>query len=75
MITLDYNNTGKLIRNTCMKRGVSVDDIADHINVSRQTVYSWFSSKKMPTVDHLIELSDLLDVSVDELLARRVLVP
>ncbi len=75
MTTLDYDNTGKLIRNVCKKRGVSVEDIADHMNVSRQTVYAWFSSKKVPTIDHLIELSDLLDTSVDELLAKRVLVP
>ncbi len=69
--TLDIENTGRNIKNICREQGVSVDDIAFMLGVSTQTIYSWFSAKKMPTVDHLIELADVLDVTVDELLARR----
>ncbi len=69
--TLDRDGTCAHIRKLCAERRVSVDRIAEHMNVSRQTVYAWFSSKKMPTIDHLIELSDLLGVTVDELLVRK----
>lgn len=69
--TLDIENTGRNIKNICREQRVSVDDIAFMLGVSTQTIYSWFSAKKMPTVDHLIELADVLDVTVDELLARR----
>ena len=69
--TLDIENTGRNIKDICREQGVSVDDIAFMLGVSTQTIYSWFSAKKMPTVDHLIELADVLDVTVDELLVRR----
>ncbi len=69
--TLDVENTGRNIKDICREQGVSVEDIASVLGVSSQTIYSWFSSKKMPTVDHLIELADVLDVTVDELLVRR----
>ena len=70
-ITLDIENTGRNIKDICREQGVSVDDIACMLGVSAQTIYSWFSGTKMPTVDHLIELADVLDVTVDELLVRR----
>ncbi len=69
--TLDVENTGRNIKDICREQGVSVDDIAYILGVSPQTIYSWFSARKMPTVDHLIELADVLDVTVDELLVRR----
>ena len=70
-MTLDVENTGRNIKDICREHGVSVDDIADKLGVSVQTIYSWFSARKMPTVDHLIELADVLGVTVDELLIRR----
>ena len=69
--TLDRDKSCERIRKICEKRGITVDDISDNLNVSKQTVYGWFSAKKMPTLDHLIELADLLDVSTDDLLVKR----
>lgn len=69
--TLDVENTGRNIKDICREHGVTVEDIACELGVSSQTIYSWFSAKKTPTVDHLIELADVLDVTVDELLVRR----
>ncbi len=69
--TLDIENTGRNIKDICREQGVSVEDIACTLGLSCQTIYSWFNSSKMPTVDHLIELADLLDCTVDELLIRR----
>lgn len=70
-ITLDNVNTGKNIKYICGEQGVSVDDISCMLGVSAQTIYAWFSAKKMPTVDHLVELADVLDVPIDDLLIRR----
>lgn len=70
-LTLDPENTGKNIRELCRENGRTVEEIACILNVSTQTIYSWFSSRKMPTVDHLVELADVLNVSVDEILIRR----
>ncbi len=69
--TLDCYGTGILIRNMCEKRGMTAGFIADNLNVSQQTVYSWYSAKKLPTLDHLVELADILNVSMDELVATK----
>lgn len=65
--TLDRDKTCERIRKACEKRNITTGFIVEKMNVSRQTVYSWFSSKKLPSIDHLIELSDILDVPVDEI--------
>ena len=69
--TLDRDKTCECIKTMCQKKGVTIIDIVKRMNVSRQTVYSWFSSKKIPSIDHLIELSDILSVTVDELMVRK----
>ncbi len=69
--TLDRDKTCALIRKMCTDRGITTETLAEALNVSRQTVYAWFSSRKMPTIDHLVEIASLLDLTVDELIARR----
>ena len=69
--TLDCDNSCRRIRELCELKGLSVDDVAIRLSVFRQTVYYWFSGKKMPTVDHLIELADVLGVMTDDLLIRK----
>ena len=69
--TLDREATCQLICDTCKKKKITVEVIISKMNVSTQTVYSWFSGKRMPTVDHLVELAAILDVSVNELIVER----
>ncbi|MEK1833600.1 helix-turn-helix transcriptional regulator [Priestia megaterium] len=38
------------------------------MNVSRQAVYKWENNKGYPDIDNLVKLSELYEVSVDELL-------
>ncbi len=70
--TLDFYETCMRIKAVCRKKGMTVGRLAEEMNLSKQTVYAWFSAKKLPSIDHLIELADLLEVSVDELLVTRV---
>ena len=69
--TLDQEETSKRIKTLCSGNEVTVDMITQVINVSRQTVYAWFSGKKVPTVDHLIELADILELPVDDLIVTK----
>lgn len=48
--------------------GLSQDDLAAKIYVSRQTVSSWENDKTYPDVESLLLLSVLFDVTVDELI-------
>jgi len=50
------------------KKGLSQEQIADVIGVSRQAVAKWECGNNYPEVDKLIELSNLFEVSIDKLL-------
>ena len=54
------------------KRGLSVKDVAEKLDIgSVQCVYQWINGKRMPTIDNLYALADLLDADIDEILSRR----
>ena len=48
--------------------GLSQQDLAERLHVSRQAVSRWESGESMPTVDNLLYLSSIFGVSVDFLL-------
>ncbi|MDM5246751.1 MULTISPECIES: helix-turn-helix transcriptional regulator [unclassified Lysinibacillus] len=44
------------------------DDVADFLNISRQSVSKWELGKGYPDIDNFIKLSDLYEVSLDQLI-------
>lgn len=50
------------------ERGLSQENLADIMGVSRQSVAKWESGSNYPEVDKLIELSNIFGVSIDKLL-------
>ena len=50
------------------EKGLSQEDLADMLGVSRQAVSKWESGYTYPETDKLIALSDILGVTVDSLL-------
>lgn len=48
-------------------RGMSQDDLAEKLEVSRQSVSKWETGQSIPDLDKIIKLAELFDVSVDEL--------
>ena len=58
---------GKHIREYRTACGLSQEDLAERIYVSRQTVSNWENDKTYPDVQSLLLLSQLFDVSIDEL--------
>ena len=44
---------------TCIKLGVPAAQVAIHLGVSRQTVYSWFTGRFKPKADQLLKIVDL----------------
>ena len=48
--------------------GLSQDELAQKLFVSRQTVSQWETGQTMPTTDNLMRLREILGVSIDELL-------
>lgn len=56
------------IRELRRKNGLSQEELADKLNVSRQAVSKWETGAAVPTTETLVELADYFGVSLDYLL-------
>ena len=54
------------------KAGMTQNDLAEKLNVSRQAVSRWEMGTAMPDVENLVAMSDLFEVSLDYLLKDTV---
>lgn len=59
---------GERLKEEREKRGWSQVDLAEKIHVSRQSVSKWETGKNHPSIEMIIDLSDLLEITIDELL-------
>jgi transcriptional regulator with XRE-family HTH domain len=53
-------------------KGISQEQLAELLDVSRQSISKWESGQNYPEVDKLIKLSDLFKITLDELLKDKV---
>ena len=60
--------TGEKIQFYRRKLGLSQEELAKRMLLSRQTISLWEMDKTVPTLENLIRLKEILGVSVDELL-------
>ena len=49
------------------QRGMSQDDLAEKLEVSRQSVSKWETAQSTPDLDKIIKLADLFGTTVDQL--------
>lgn len=59
---------GEKLKNSRLNAGMTQEQIAEKINVSRQTISNWENGKSLPDVISLIKISDLYQISLDDLL-------
>lgn len=59
---------GQRIRAHRAAAGMSQDDLAARVYVSRQTISSWENDKTYPDVQSLLLLSEIFDTSIDDLI-------
>lgn len=59
---------GKHVKGHRARLGMSQEQLAEAIFVSRQTISNWETDRTYPDVQSLLLLSDLFEVSVDELI-------
>lgn len=60
------------IKNARKAKGISQEEMAAELNVVRQTVSKWEKGLSVPDADMLIRISDLLCVSVNDLLGIKL---
>jgi len=57
------------IRELRKKAGLSQEELAEKIDVSRQSVSKWESAQTVPEMGKLIKLSEIFNVSLDYLIS------
>ncbi|MED0973502.1 helix-turn-helix transcriptional regulator [Bacillus paramycoides] len=61
-------NLGSQLKKFRESKSFSQEDVARKVGVTRQAVYKWESNKSYPDIDNLILLSELYEVTIDELI-------
>ena len=58
----------KKLKDARLNAGMTQEQVAEKIMVSRQTVSNWETGKSLPDIISIINMSDLYQISLDELL-------
>ncbi|MBQ9894729.1 MAG: helix-turn-helix transcriptional regulator [Ruminococcus sp.] len=61
---MEFNNKLYDLRK---QKGFSQEELANRLNVSRQTVSKWEVGDSTPDMEKLVAISDLFEISLDEL--------
>lgn len=59
---------GKKLKEARVLKGLTQEEVAEQIKVSRQSVSNWENEKFFPDIISVIELSNLYEISLDNLL-------
>ena len=73
---IDMYRTGKKLKRMLEYAGYTPRMIQDYLHLSCvQPIYRWYKGMILPSVDHLLMLSELLHVHMEELLVKKNTVP
>lgn len=61
-------NIGKRLKDARIESGYTQEQIAEQLDVSRQTISSWENGRTFPDIVSVVSLSDIYDVSLDVLI-------
>ena len=68
---IDMIETGKCLKKYAQRYGYTVKDIQQYLGLScPQPIYRWYKGAVLPSIDHLLRLSELYRVHMEELLVR-----
>lgn len=70
---INLNATGANLRNLMKEKNVKVLDVASILLTSPQSVYSWLNGHSIPSVDNLLNLAGILNVSMEDILICEIL--
>ena len=70
LVRIDVQATGQRIRMLMEQQGLTVRDLQEQMDFQNpQAIYKWLAGKNMPGVDNLVNLSKILDVTMDDIVA------
>lgn len=68
MPVIDMKRTGENIKAMRKANNISVKDIVMNTGVSERAVFKWQQGKSVPTVDNLIVLAFMFNVTMDKII-------
>ncbi len=73
---IDMQQTGRKLKHMIESAGYTPRIIQDYLHLSCvQPIYRWYKGLILPSVDHLLMLSELLNVHMEDLLVKKNAVP
>lgn len=73
MKIIDVPGTVETIFKRAKKNGLTVRQLADILCVSNMAVYNWRNLNRLPSVDHLVMLTEIFDVPLDDIIKTKTL--
>ena len=67
-ITIDMENTGKEMSTRFASKQMNYTDIANELGVSISTVSYWMNGKKLPSLSHILEITEMLECKVEDII-------
>ena len=64
--------TREVLKNLRVQKGLSQEELASRLEVTRQTVSKWELGDSTPDLDKLVLLAELFEISLDELVLDKV---
>ena len=69
MVNIDWDKIGRFIAELRREKKMTQQDLSDILYTARENVSKWERGINKPTTETLIKLSEIFDVSVNEILA------
>ena len=65
---IDIRETGRTIKQYMDTCNISVKDVASALLISSQAVYKWINGESIPSLENFVQLSHLLNTTIDSLI-------
>lgn len=62
---------GEQIKKLRQRDGLSQEELSNRLFISRQAISKWEKGESIPDLDHIIQLSEIFDVSLDYLILAK----
>ncbi len=69
---LDLEETGRNIKKLRIERGISVKELQILFGFDNpQAIYNWEKGRNMPSIDNLLVLSEIFEVTINEIVGKK----
>lgn len=65
---MDFMKLGNHIKHYRNEKGLSQEELAERVYVTRQTISNWENNKNYPDINSIVLLSEVFEISIDNLI-------